>query len=110
MFDCVLPTRNARNGQLFTSAGIVNIRNERHKEEFVPVDENCNCDLCKNYTRAYLRHLLNVNEILGHRLATLHNLTYYMDLMKTMRSEIAVGTFDDWSHNYLKTMLEHKGM
>jgi queuine tRNA-ribosyltransferase len=110
MFDCVLPTRNARNGQLFTSAGIVNIRNERHREEFVPVDENCNCDLCKNYTRAYLRHLLNVNEILGHRLATLHNLTYYMDLMKTMRSEIAVGTFDDWSHNYLKTMLEHKGM
>lgn len=110
MFDCVLPTRNARNGQLFTSAGIVNIRNERHKEEFVPVDENCNCDLCKNYTCAYLRHLLNVNEILGHRLATLHNLTYYMDLMKTMRGEIAAGTFDDWSHNYLKTMLEHKGM
>ena len=110
MFDCVLPTRNARNGQLFTSAGIVNIRNERHKEEFIPVDKNCNCDLCSNHTRAYLRHLMNVNEILGHRLATMHNLTYYMDLMETMRSEIAAETFDDWSHDYLKMMLEYKGM
>lgn len=110
MFDCVLPTRNARNGQLFTSNGIVNIRNEKHKEEFVPVDENCSCECCTNHTRAYLRHLMNVNEILGHRLATIHNLTYYMDLMETIRKEIASGSFDSWSHNYLKTMLEHKGM
>ena len=110
MFDCVLPTRNARNGQLFTSHGIVNIRNEKHKEDFSTVDEKCGCNLCKNHTRAYLRHLMNVNEILGHRLATMHNLTYYMDLMENMRSEIAAGTFDEWSHNYLKFMLDYKGM
>ncbi|HJL74100.1 MAG TPA: tRNA guanosine(34) transglycosylase Tgt [Candidatus Marinimicrobia bacterium] len=110
MFDCVLPTRNARNGQLFTSAGIVNISNEQHKEEFIPVDEHCSCDLCKNHTRAYLRHLMNVNEILGHRLASLHNLTYYMNLMETIRREITAGTFDNWSHNFLKSMLEQKGM
>ncbi|MDP5957130.1 MAG: tRNA guanosine(34) transglycosylase Tgt [Candidatus Marinimicrobia bacterium] len=110
MFDCVLPTRNARNGQLFTSSGIVNIRNEKHKEDFTTVDEKCGCDLCKNHTRAYLRHLMNVNEILGHRLATMHNLTYYMELMKTIRDEIAAGSFDDWSHNYLKTMINYKGM
>jgi len=110
MFDCVLPTRNARNGQLFTSNGIVNIRNKQYKEDFSTVDEKCGCNLCKNHTRAYLRHLMNVNEILGHRLATMHNLTYYMDLMETMRSKIATGTFDDWSHNFLKSMLEQKGM
>ncbi|MBC8322407.1 MAG: tRNA guanosine(34) transglycosylase Tgt [Candidatus Marinimicrobia bacterium] len=110
MFDCVLPTRNARNGQLFTSHGIVNIRNEKHKEDFSTVDEKCGCNLCKNHTRSYLRHLINVNEMLGFRLATMHNLTYYMDLMETIRSEIAAGTFDDWSHNYLKYMLDHKGM
>ncbi len=110
MFDCVLPTRNARNGQLFTSNGIVNITNHKHREEFFPVDENCRCDLCQNYTRAYLRHLMNVNEILGHRLASLHNLAYYMDLMKTIRCEINAGSFDKWSHHYLKTMLEFKGM
>ncbi len=110
MFDCVLPTRNARNGQLFTSNGIVNITNHKHREEFIPVDENCSCDLCQNYTRAYLRHLMNVNEIFGHRLASLHNLTYYMDLMKTIRCEIKAGSFDGWSHDYLKIMLENKGM
>ncbi len=110
MFDCVLPTRNARNGQLFTSVGILNIRNEKHKEEFIPVDEHCSCVCCSNHTRAYIRHLLNVNEILGHRLATIHNLTYYMHLMETMRSEITAGTFDSWSHEYLRYMLEQKGM
>lgn len=110
MFDCVLPTRNARNGQLFTSNGIVNITNSKHKEEFIPVDENCNCNLCRNYTRAYIRHLMNVNEIFGHRLASLHNLTYYMDLMKTIRAEIKEGTFDNWSNKYLANMLELKGM
>jgi len=110
MFDCVLPTRNARNGQLFTSNGIVNITNHKHREEFIPVDENCSCDLCQNYTRAYLRHLMNVNEIFGHRLASLHNLTYYMDLMKSIRIEIEAGSFDSWSNDYLRTMQDHKGM
>lgn len=110
MFDCVLPTRNARNGQLFTSEGIINIHNEQHKEEWTPVDKNCRCECCANHTRAYLRHLLNINEILGHRLSTIHNLTYYMGLMATIRNEIAKGTFDFWSQTYLKTMLEHKGM
>ena len=74
------------------------------------MDEHCSCDLCKNHTRAYLRHLMNVNEILGHRLASLHNLTYYMNLMETIRREITAGTFDNWSHNFLKSMLEQKGM
>jgi len=110
MFDCVLPTRNGRNGQLFTSKGIINIRNEQFKEDFTSVDEDCSCDLCQNYTRAYLRHLINVNEIFGHRLASLHNLTYYITLMKIIRDKIEDGSFDHWSHDYLADMLERKGM
>jgi queuine tRNA-ribosyltransferase len=97
MFDCVIPTRNARNGQLFTWNGKVNIRNASFKEDFEPLDENCPCILCKDFTKAYLRHLFNINEILGQRLATIHNLTFFMDLMQNIRDQIQAGTYLDWS-------------
>lgn len=110
MFDCVLPTRNARNGQLFTSQGIINIGNQSHKESFDPLDPDCSCYTCSNFTRAYLRHLFNTKEVLGLRLATIHNLSYYMNLMSTMRKEIKSGTFNKWSTTFLSYMSDHKGM
>lgn len=110
MFDCVLPTRNARNGQLFTAGGVINIDNYRYREDFRAVDESCPCYLCRNFTRAYLRHLVNINEILGLRLATLHNLTYYLGLMKTIRTRIGAGDFESWAADFLKSMEAHKGM
>lgn len=97
MFDCVIPTRNARNGQLFTWNGKVNIRNASFKEDFESLDENCPCILCRDFTKAYLRHLFNINEILGQRLATIHNLTFFMDLMQNIRDQIQAGTYLDWS-------------
>lgn len=102
MFDCVIPTRNGRNGQLFTSFGKVNIRNEKYKFDFNPIEKNCTCEACSNFTRAYLRHLFNINEILGLRLATIHNLHYYLNLMELMRLHIQKGDFQNWSQNYLK--------
>ncbi|MEA1882046.1 MAG: tRNA guanosine(34) transglycosylase Tgt [Candidatus Marinimicrobia bacterium] len=110
MFDCVLPTRNARNGQLFTSEGIVNIGNHSHKEAFDVLDPECGCYTCQNFTRAYLRHLFNIKEVLGLRLATIHNLTYYMSLMDKIRTEIETGEFGNWSNAYLNEMADHKGM
>lgn len=110
MFDCVMPTRNARNGQLFTSHGIVNIKNKKYKTDFTQLDESCNCYLCQHFTRAYLCHLIRVNEILGLRLASLHNVTYYLNLMATMRAEIAVGTFSSWAETYLSIMNDNRGM
>lgn len=103
MFDCVMPTRNARNGQLFTSSGKMNIRNAQFKEDFSPVDESCSCPLCRRFSRAYLRHLLNVNEVLGLRLATLHNLHFYLSLMETVRIQIREGHFAAWSTEFLTT-------
>ncbi len=88
MFDCVMPTRNARNGHLFTSEGIVRIRNARHEKDLQPLDAECTCYTCANYTRAYLRHLDKCNEILGARLCTIHNLHYYQTLMQGMRLAI----------------------
>ncbi len=101
MFDCVIPTRNARNGQLFTSFGKVNIRNEKHKYDFNPIDESCTCETCSNFTRAYIRHLFNINEVLGLRLATIHNLHYFLNLMELMRLHLQEGDFQNWSQNYL---------
>jgi len=106
MFDCVMPTRNARNGQLFTSFGKVNIRNEKYKFDFSPIDENCDCETCQNFTRSYLRHLFNIKEVLGLRLATIHNLHYYLNLMELMRSHIQKGDFQEWSHQYLNNLTE----
>ncbi|MFH0899581.1 MAG: tRNA guanosine(34) transglycosylase Tgt, partial [Pseudomonadota bacterium] len=88
MFDCVMPTRNARNGQLFTSAGKLSIANAKHRAAAEPVDPECPCETCRRYSRAYLRHLFVAREILYLRLATLHNLTYYQRLMRGLRAEI----------------------
>ena len=101
MFDCVLPTRNARNGQLFTSTGKLNIRNEKFKDDFNPIDSECGCETCQNFTRAYIRHLFNINEVLGLRLATIHNLHYYLSLMEKIRININKGDFVNWSNDYL---------
>jgi queuine tRNA-ribosyltransferase len=88
MFDCVLPTRNARNGWLFTRFGDVKIRNARHRDDPRPLDERCACHACRNFSRAYLHHLQRTNEILGARLNTLHNLHYYQELMADLRAAI----------------------
>lgn len=93
MFDCVIPTRHARNGQLFTSEGTINIRNSRFAADPAPVDPACDCYACRNYSRAYLRHLQQCNEILGARLATYHNLHFYQRLMARIRTAIETGGF-----------------
>ena len=91
LFDCVLPTRNARNGHLFTRTGVVRIRNARHRSDERPLDPACGCYTCRNYTRAYLYHLDRCNEILGARLNTTHNLYYYQELMREIRDAIVAG-------------------
>jgi queuine tRNA-ribosyltransferase len=93
MFDCVMPTRNARNGWLFTRFGDIKIKNARYKEDTSPLDESCDCYACKNFSRAYLHHLHRTGEILGARLNTIHNLHYYLQLMKEIRAAIDVGQF-----------------
>ena len=95
MFDCVLPTRNARNGWLFTRYGNVKIRNARHRDDIKPVDETCGCYTCQNFSRSYLHHLQRVNEILGARLNTIHNLFYYQTLMHELRAAIESGSLTD---------------
>jgi queuine tRNA-ribosyltransferase len=96
MFDCVMPTRNARNGHLFTRLGVVKIRNAAHQSDTGPLDPACRCYTCRNYSRAYLRHLDRCNEILGARLNSIHNLHYYAGLMASMREAIAAGAFDQF--------------
>ncbi len=96
MFDCVMPTRNARNGWLFTRYGDLKIRNARHKDEDLPLDESCDCHTCKNFSRAYLHHLHRAGEILGARLNTLHNLHYYLQLMREIRASIDAGSFQEF--------------
>ncbi|MBI1861285.1 MAG: tRNA guanosine(34) transglycosylase Tgt [Deltaproteobacteria bacterium] len=96
MFDCVLPTRNARNGGFFTELGLLNIRNTVFKNDRGPIEEGCECPCCRHYSRAYLRHLFNVKEILGLRLATLHNLYYYLRFMREIRAHLESNTFPDF--------------
>jgi len=96
MFDCVMPTRNARNGYLFTSRGMVRIRNSRFRKDTGPLDPDCDCYTCRNYSRAYLRHLDRTGEILGSRLNTIHNLYYYQKLMAGLREAIAHGRLTDF--------------
>ena len=91
MFDCVLPTRNARNGWLFTRWGDIRLRNARYRDDTQPIDETCGCYACRNFSRAYVQHLQRANEILGARLATFHNLYYYLTLMRELREAIAAG-------------------
>jgi queuine tRNA-ribosyltransferase len=93
MFDCVMPTRNARNGHLFTRHGDIRIKNARHKEDTRPLDASCGCYCCRNFSRAYLHHLFRCGEILGARLNTIHNLFYYQTLMRELREAIAAGEF-----------------
>ncbi len=94
MFDCVMPTRNARNGHLFTSRGVLKIRNARYEADTRPIDEDCDCYTCRHYSRAYVRHLQKCDEILGHRLATIHNLHYYQTVMRRLRAAIEQGRFE----------------
>jgi queuine tRNA-ribosyltransferase len=101
MFDCVMPTRNARNGHLFTSEGVVRLRNARYRTDPAPLDPACDCPACKGYSRAYLHHLDKCNEMLGPRLNTIHNLHYYQRLMRRMREAIEAGTFESWSRGFL---------
>ncbi len=101
MFDCVMPSRNARNGYLFTSEGVVKIRNAKYKKDTGPLDPNCACSTCSNYSRSYLHHLQKTNEILGSRLNTLHNLFYYQELMQSMRSAIQANTFSTFRKSFL---------
>ncbi|WP_088332410.1 tRNA guanosine(34) transglycosylase Tgt [Lacimicrobium sp. SS2-24] len=96
MFDCVMPTRNARNGHLFVTEGVIKIRNARHKTDTAPLDEKCDCYTCKNYSRSYLHHLDKCNEILGARLNTIHNLRYYQRVMEGLRAAIADNTLDQF--------------
>jgi queuine tRNA-ribosyltransferase len=94
MFDCVMPTRNARNGQLFTGEGTLNIANARYREDTAPIDAGCTCYACRHYSRAYLRHLYMAKEILAHRLATIHNLHFYLNLVKHVRIAILNDDFE----------------
>jgi queuine tRNA-ribosyltransferase len=100
MFDCVMPTRNARNGWLFTRFGDVKIRNARYRDDTAPLDAACSCYTCRNFSRAYLHHLQQAKEILGARLNTIHNLHYYLELMNDMREAIAAGALAAWAAKF----------
>ncbi|MBF8268696.1 MAG: tgt [Gammaproteobacteria bacterium] len=100
MFDCVLPTRNARNGQLFTAAGVVKIRNAEHRNSVQPLDADCGCYTCRNYSRAYLHHLDKTREILGARLNTWHNLHFYQQLMRGLRTAIKAGALQQFINDF----------
>jgi queuine tRNA-ribosyltransferase len=106
MFDCVMPTRHARNGQLFTSEGALNIRNSRFQADTGPIDPRCDCYACRHYSRAYLRHLQQCNEILGARLATIHNLYFYLKLMARMRAAIEAGRFGAFAREVVDSAAE----
>ena len=103
MFDCVMPTRNARNGQLFTSQGRVNIKNARYAEDEGPLDPECGCYTCRHHSRAYLRHLYVAGEMTAGALNTLHNLSFYLDTMRRIRDAIAFRTFDKFRQEFLRS-------
>ncbi len=102
MFDCVMPTRNARNGYLFTSRGVLKIRNARYERDTRPLDPDCACPACRNYSRAYIKHLARCNEILGARLMTMHNLRFYQDLMQGLRASIEEGSVESFVSVFLE--------
>ncbi len=109
MFDCVLPTRNARTGFLYTRAGLIRIRNSRYKDDPRPLDASCGCYTCQHYSRAYLRHLDQCGEILGARLNTIHNLYYYQQLMRGLRDAIAEGRLQEFTKNFHVMRLSGEG-
>ncbi|WP_299424464.1 tRNA guanosine(34) transglycosylase Tgt [uncultured Shimia sp.] len=100
MMDCVLPSRSGRTGQVFTRYGVVNIKNARHADDPRPLDENCSCPACSNYSRAYLHHVFRSNEMISGMLLTWHNLHYFQEIMQGMRDAIAAGTFDVWETEF----------
>jgi queuine tRNA-ribosyltransferase len=106
MFDCVMPTRNARNGFYFTRKGTLKIRNARFREDTRPIDPECGCPTCQGYSRAYLKHLERCNEMLGAHLATMHNLWFYQDLMRGMRAAIEAGEYEEWSRRVLDELAQ----
>jgi queuine tRNA-ribosyltransferase len=106
MFDCVMPTRNARNGSLFTRRGDLRLRNARFKDDEKPIDPGCACYCCRHFSRAYVHHLQRVDEMLGAQLATIHNLYFYLDIMRQMREAIEAACFEDWRREFLSTRLE----
>ena len=101
LFDCVMPARNARHGQLFTKKGIININNAKYILDDHPIDEECQCPTCRNYSRAYVRHLLKAGEMLGMRLAVMHNLYFYNNLMTEIRESIDNNSFEDYKNEYV---------
>ncbi|MBQ9517910.1 MAG: tRNA guanosine(34) transglycosylase Tgt [Eubacterium sp.] len=100
LFDCVMPSRNARHGQLFTKKGIININNAKYMRDDKPIDDTCTCSACRNYSRSYIRHLFKSNEILAMRLAVIHNLHFYNNLMQEIRDNLENGTFTDYKNEY----------
>ncbi|MBQ7740780.1 MAG: tRNA guanosine(34) transglycosylase Tgt [Eubacterium sp.] len=101
LFDCVMPSRNARHGQLFTKKGIININNAKYQLDEKPIDDKCNCPVCRNYSRGYIRHLFKSGEILAMRLAVMHNLYFYNNLMQEIRDNIENGSFTDYKNEYV---------
>ncbi len=104
MFDCVMPTRNGRNANLFTSSGVLAMRNAQYKDDFRTIDESCDCYTCRNYTRAYLRHLFISKEVLALELSSIHNLHFYLNLVKEARRKIIEGNFSDWKKETIKNI------
>ncbi|HEX2983187.1 MAG TPA: tRNA guanosine(34) transglycosylase Tgt [Ignavibacteriales bacterium] len=104
MFDCVMPTRNARNSYLFTFNGVLAMKNAAYKDDFSPLDENCGCYTCRNFTRAYLRHLFVSKEILALELASIHNLRFYLDLVGKAREKIIDGSFPEWKNTIINKL------
>jgi queuine tRNA-ribosyltransferase len=102
MFDCVMPTRNGRNGTVFTRNGKLVLKNAVYTNDFSPIDEECGCDTCRNHSRAYLRHLFAAGEILGPVLATHHSLYFYCDLMRKMRAAIEADSFESWRADFVE--------
>lgn len=102
MFDCVMPSRNARNGWLFTRFGDIKIRNARYKDDTRPLDSSCTCHTCRHFSRAYLHHMQKANEITGARLNTLHNLAFYLQIMKEIRNALEQGRFEEWKEQFHK--------
>ncbi|NEX12643.1 MAG: tRNA guanosine(34) transglycosylase Tgt [Prosthecochloris sp.] len=102
MFDCVIPTREARNGRVYTRNGYINLRSARYSDDFTPIDEGFDNHVCRHYTRAYIRHLLHVGEILGLKLCTLHNISFFMWLTRSAREQILQGSFSEWKEHFLR--------
>ena len=100
MFDCVLPTRNARNGQMFTKSGTINISNAQFRDDDGPIESNCRCYTCRNFSRAYLRHLYMARELLAYRLNTIHNVYFFVDFVKRMRQAILSDGFESFRQDF----------